>query len=100
MTIETYEKLTQRMINLGLFDEVVVVGLEDMLETCMEEIRYLNKSYPLKDHKVRDLQQNIIDARYLVGSLRVFSVDKYTEYDVEINQAEDRLKAYLGILEF
>ena len=100
MNTKAYQKLTQRMINVGVFDEIVVVGLEEMLEVLMEEIRHLEANYPLEEYQIHDLQQNIIDARYLIGSYKIFTANPCYEYAKEINKAEDRLKAYLGILEF
>jgi len=100
MIIKTYEELAKRMVNGGIFDEIVAVGLEEMLDTCMDEIRHLEANYPLKDYQIADLQHNIIDARYLIGSYKIFTGDPCYGYTKEINKAEDRLKAYLGILEF
>lgn len=92
--------LTKKLLSSGAFDMIVHVGLEDMLDICMGEIENLNNSYPLKDYKIADLQANIEDARYLIGAISIFSCDKNEGKLVLVNKAEDKLCAYLGLLEF
>lgn len=100
MTNEVHVELTKKLLSSGAFDMIVHVGLEDMLDICMGEIERLNNSYPLKDYQVSDLQTNIEDARHLIGAISIFSCDKNEGKLVLVNKAEDKLRAYLGLLEF
>ena len=89
------EKLVSKLMKNSndLFDQFVVVGLEDTLETIMAEVNLLNGKSKLTDAQTTDLIDLYHDGKATVRVLRYYSVSpdhKYLEEVKILNKAWDK----------
>jgi hypothetical protein len=89
------EKLVSKLMKNSndLFDQFVVVGLEDTLETIIGNVSLLLEKGRLQDHQTSDLIDLYHDGKATVSVLRYYSVSpdqKYLEEVKILNKAWDK----------
>ena len=89
------EKLVSKLMKNSndLFDQFVVVGLEDTLETIIGNVSRLLEKSKLQDHQTTDLIDLYHDGKATVRVLRYYSVSpdhKYLEEVAILNRAWDK----------
>lgn len=85
------EKLVERLISGGALDEIVVVALEDYLDTNINEIKRLQeRGFENLTEAQRDDLKGCIEVSYaLIRVLKDYSVDpyRYSETSSDLNDA-------------
>lgn len=93
------EKLAERIISGGALDEIVVVGLEDYLDTNLKELNHLldRGLDNLKKYQWEDLQSSLEVSYALIRVLRDYSVCHGIRYENDIiflNKLNDKINMW------
>lgn len=93
MANNTKEKLVKRLLegNDNLFDEFVVVGLEDSLEIICNNVELLIARKNLEDFENTDLTELYYDGLAIIRTLRYYTGCSYTEEVQLMNKAWGKL---------
>lgn len=93
MANNTKERLVKRLLegNDNLFDEFVVVGLEDSLEIICNNVELLIARKNLEDFENTDLTELYYDGLAIIRTLRYYTGCSYTEEVQLMNKAWGKL---------
>lgn len=93
MTSNTKEKLVKRLLEGSdpIFDEFVVVGLEDSLETVCNNAERLIARKNLEDFEHTDLTELYYDGLAIIRTLKYYTGCSYTEEVQLMNKAWGKL---------
>ena len=93
MVNNTKERLVKRLLegNDNLFDEFVVVGLEDSLETVCNSVERLIVQKNLEDFEHTDLTELYYDGLAIIRTLKYYTGCSYTEEVQLMNKAWGKL---------
>ena len=93
MTYNTKERLVKRLLegNDNIFDEFVVVGLEDSLETVCNSVERLIVQKNLEDFEHTDLTELYYDGLAIIRTLKYYTGCSYTEEVQLMNKAWGKL---------
>jgi hypothetical protein len=91
------EKLVKRLLEGSddIFTEFVIVGLEDSLDTIINEIKRLLGIKELNDNQWQDLTELCYDGRATVRVLRYYTAYTYDAEMVVINTATDKQREWI-----
>ena len=87
------EKLIARLLegSNDIFDEFVIVSLEDSLEIIVAEIERLMQVRDLSDIQQTDLNELYHDGKAHIRVLKYYTTNYYTEQTQLMNKAWDKL---------
>jgi len=87
------EKLVKRLLegNDNLFDEFVIVGLEDSLEIVCNNVERLIAQKNLEDFEHTDLTELYYDGLAIIRTLKYYTGCSYTEEVKLMNKAWGKL---------
>jgi hypothetical protein len=90
------EKLVKRLLegNDDIFTEFVIVGLEDSLDTIINEIKRLLGIKNLNDQQWQDLTELCYDGMATIRVLRYYTAYEYTPETALINKGIDRQREW------
>lgn len=93
------EKLAERLISGGALDEIVVVALEDYLDTNLKELnRLLDRGLDnLKKAQWEDLQSSLEVSYALIRVLRDYSICHGIRYEndtIFLNKLNDKINMW------
>lgn len=88
------ERLVKRLLegSHDIFEDFIIVGLEDSLETICNEVERLLKTKHLCDGHWTDLNELHLDGMATIRVLKYHSTNYYTEQTKLMNRAWDKLR--------
>jgi hypothetical protein len=88
------ERLVKRLLegSHDIFEDFIVVGLEDSLETICKDVERLLRIKKLSDGQWTDLNELHHDGMATIRVLKYHSTNYYTEQSAVMNKAWDKLR--------